>query len=174
MTAFFAPIPPVDEARARNDVIECRARLAKLIAVCVAVLAALVFESTPSDTAIAGASSQSFAQWYDEDEANRFHYWYSSDPRNASYFHIREHFGHGSHGDRAMRVAQCESELWPDALNRYSGASGVFQVMPFWRDRYAEVTGRPYYDDRFNPDANAAFAAWLQREEGWGQWVCKG
>ena len=149
-----------------------RERLARLVLACAVTLALVGLGRTAlDDVAIAGATSdQSFDEWYAQPE-NRFHYWYSSDERNASYFHIRQHFGDGARGDRAVRVADCESELDPHAHNP-SGASGVFQVMPEWAAEYAAVTGHPYYDDRFNPNANAAFAAWLQLQEGWSQWVC--
>lgn len=144
--------------------------VAKIAAVCAFALALFV---GPSDIRIAGANPQSFSAWYQESEENRFHYWYSSDPRNASYYHVREHFGHGGHGDFAMRVADCESGLNPRAHNP-SGASGVFQVMPEWADEYRAVTGLPYYDERFNPDANALFAAWLVNETGgWSHWSCR-
>lgn len=65
----------------------------------------------------------------------------------------------------------CESGGNPSAHNP-SGASGLFQVMPGWADEYQRVTGLPYYDGRFNGDANTRFAAWLQGSDGWGHWVC--
>lgn len=149
-----------------------RQRLVSLVAVCVVALALVgLARVAPAD---AGASS-SFAQWYQASPENRFHFWYASDPRNAAYFHVREHFGSGELGDQAVRVALCESNLEPGAVNGSSGASGVFQVMPQWADRFAAVTGRPFYDERFNPDANARFAAWLVAETGgWSHWVCRG
>lgn len=152
-----------------------RAALARLAIVCAVALAVVGLARTAlDDVAIAGASPQSFSAWYDASPENRFHYWYASDERNAGYYHIREHFGHGTLGDQAVRVSSCESELRPSALNRSSGASGLFQVMPQWRTRYQQVTGLPYYDERFNPDANAAFARWLVNETGgWSHWVCR-
>lgn len=60
----------------------------------------------------------------------------------------------------------CESGGDPRATNP-SGASGLFQVMPEWSDEYPEVTGLPYYDGRFDPNANAMFAAWLVRNIDW-------
>jgi hypothetical protein len=71
----------------------------------------------------------------------------------------------------ACRVMLCESGGNPSAHNP-SGASGLFQVMPGWADEYQGVTGVPYYDGRFNGDANTRFAAWLQGEGGWGHWAC--
>lgn len=71
----------------------------------------------------------------------------------------------------ACRVMMCESGGDPYA-NNPSGASGLFQVMPGWADEYQSVTGLPYYDGRFDPEANTKFAAWLQGSGGWGHWVC--
>lgn len=161
----------LDELDERN---QRRERLLTLTCVCATVLALLALVHLgPSD---AGASSpQSFSAWYNASPENRFHYWYASDERNAAYYHVREHFGTGRLGDQAVRVASCESNLEPDALNRSSGASGVFQVMPGWASRFEQVTGVPYYDGRFNPDANARFSRWLVNETGgWSHWSCRG
>lgn len=67
----------------------------------------------------------------------------------------------------ACRVMLCESEGDRYAVNGSSGASGLFQVMPAWASRYRQVTGLPYYDGRFDANANTAFAAYLVRHEGW-------
>jgi len=85
---------------------------------------------------------------------------------------IRDVFG--AEGNRAVRVATCESELNPRAVNPSSGASGLFQVMPQWAHRYREVTGLAYYDGRFDPYANTRFALYLWRDTGsWSHWVCR-
>ena len=154
---------------------EHRRNLRTLAVVCAVALALVgLARSDLSDVRIAGASPQSFAAWYNASPENRFHYWYASDERNAGWYHVREHFGHGTLGDQAVRVAQCESELRPSALNRSSGASGLFQVMGrYHASRFEQVTGEPFYDGRFNPDANAQFAADLYRRQGWHPWVCK-
>lgn len=73
---------------------------------------------------------------------------------------------HFSDVGTACRVMMCESEGNPRAQNP-SGASGLFQVMPAWADRYQQVTGVPYYDGRFDPNASTRFAAYLVNAEGW-------
>lgn len=79
---------------------------------------------------------------------------------------------HFSDVGTACRVMMCESGGNPHAQNP-SGASGLFQVMPEWASRYQQVTGVPYYDGRFNPNASTAFAAYLVREAGWAsQFSC--
>lgn len=165
MMDVFTPQPPTVDRWAGWIAV------AKIAAVC--ALALLLF-LPPSD---AGASDQSFDEWYAQPE-NREYYewrtWHDSDPRNRAWFALRVHFGDGRLADQAVRVGECESGLNPRALNRSSGAAGIMQVMPFWAPRFQQVTGVPYYDGRFNPDANARFAAWLVRETGgWSHWVCK-
>lgn len=77
------------------------------------------------------------------------------------------------HQGTACRVLLCESEGRATAVNASSGASGLFQVMPFWASRFEQVTGLPYYDGRFDPGANATFAWYLVSNEGWAsQFAC--
>lgn len=88
------------------------------------------------------------------------------------YDTIVAYFGQDQ-ASRACRVMLCESGGNPRAYNP-SGASGLFQVMPGWADEYEQVTRQPYYDGRFNGDANTMFAAWLLAHGGWSHWVCTG
>jgi hypothetical protein len=66
--------------------------------------------------------------------------------------------------ETAMCVMRGESQGNPDAENP-SGASGLFQIMPFWAAHY----GLPF-EALFNPEANVNLAAALQRDEGWDEW----
>ena len=67
--------------------------------------------------------------------------------------------------DRAVAIATCESGLAPNAKNRTSSASGVFQLMAaHWRGRF----------DPFNARANIAYAYRLWQSSGWSPWVCRG
>jgi len=67
----------------------------------------------------------------------------------------------------ALRVAKCESNYNPYAVNRSSGASGLFQFLP------STWAGSPYHaSSPFDPTANAKAAAWLYQRSGPGQWVC--
>ena len=67
----------------------------------------------------------------------------------------------------ALRVAKCESNYNPYAVNRSSGASGLFQFLP------STWAGSPYHAQSvFDPTANAHAAAWLYQRSGPGQWVC--
>lgn len=67
----------------------------------------------------------------------------------------------------------CESEGNPRAVSGGSGASGLFQVMPEWKEEYPGITGLPYYDGRFDPNANTKFAAYLVRSDSWSnQFAC--
>jgi len=73
--------------------------------------------------------------------------------------------------ETALRVMACESGGDPNAVNVRSGAAGLFQHLPkYWpeRSRKAGWEGA----DIFDPEANIAVAAWLQRTGGWRHWVC--
>jgi hypothetical protein len=164
------PGPTDHEARARQV---RRSRVWVLVAILALVLLA---GTGPSD--VAGASGQEFAEWYSQSENREYyewHQWMQSDPRNRSWFAIDVHFGDNEALlASARKVASCESGYWPDALNRSSGAAGLFQVMPSWASRYEQVTGTPYYDGRFDPDANAMFSRWLvDSTGGWSHWSCR-
>ncbi|MCO5218224.1 MAG: SH3 domain-containing protein [Thermomicrobiales bacterium] len=67
-----------------------------------------------------------------------------------------------------LRVAQCESVLDPNIVNRSSGASGLFQFMPgTWKTT-------PYASqDIFDPVANAEAAAWMWANGRRNEWVCQ-
>lgn len=68
----------------------------------------------------------------------------------------------------ALRVATCESGLAPDAVNPWSGAAGLFQLlMEYHRWRLGGGS-------EFDPVANtrAAYSLWLER--GWQPWIVGG
>ena len=84
---------------------------------------------------------------------------------------IRANFGDVA--DQAIRVARCESGLDPTAVSPGGGNWGLFQINSVHRGSFESVTGRPW-SDVVDPDANAAFAAWLyQSSGGWGPWGCR-
>lgn len=73
--------------------------------------------------------------------------------------------------DTALRVMECESGGDPDAKNPNSSASGLFQhLTKYWNSR-ASAAGFPN-TSVFNPEANIAASAWLQRNHGWYHWSC--
>jgi soluble lytic murein transglycosylase-like protein len=68
----------------------------------------------------------------------------------------------------ALRVAKCESNYNPYAVNRASGASGLFQFLPStwaFTPQHAQSV--------FDPIANATAAEWLYARDGPSQWQCK-
>ena len=67
----------------------------------------------------------------------------------------------------AVRLVQCESGLNPYAVNRYSGAAGLFLFLAItW-------AGTPWRaQSPFDASANAQAAAWLYSKYGAGQWSC--
>lgn len=148
-----------------------RRRLAVLLILCAGMLGWAVFVLADS------ADASDFDSWYAQPENREwyeFQQWYGASPRNASYYHIREHFGTGRLGDQAVRVADCESDLDPRAVSP-TNDHGVFQInAPSWRRRFAAVTGEAWNPGVYHADTNARFAAWLVAETGgWSHWACK-
>lgn len=152
-----------------------RRRLAALTASCTLAIATVAHVAQPDD---AGSSSpETFAEWYSHPENRawyQFQRWYGASPRNAAYFHIRQHFGTGRLGDQAVRVALCESDLQPRAVSP-TNDHGVFQLnAPSWRSRFGDVTGVAWADGVYHADLNARFARWLHDVTGgWSHWACR-
>lgn len=80
--------------------------------------------------------------------------------------------------DEALQVMQCESGGNPQAVNPYSGASGLFQFLPgTWA--IASVRAGVASAGVFNGEANIAAAAWLTSAyeargyDTWMAWSCK-
>lgn len=74
--------------------------------------------------------------------------------------------------DTALKIAECESTLYPNNVNSSSGASGLFQHLPkYWAKRSAAAGWAGA--DIFDPYANTAVAAWLRYDAGgWSHWTC--
>ncbi len=67
-----------------------------------------------------------------------------------------------------LRVAKCESNLVPTALNPSSQASGLFQFLP------STWATTPFADqDIFDPVASANAAAWMWDNGRRNEWVCQ-
>lgn len=72
--------------------------------------------------------------------------------------------------DVMLRIAFCESRFIPDAVNRRSGAAGLFQVIPStWNNTPQGRAGISPFD----AEANTHAAMWLMVNYGPSQWVCK-
>lgn len=72
----------------------------------------------------------------------------------------------------AEQIARRESRLLPTVRNRYSGACGIFQMLPaYYPAWHAAVPARfrPFGGSCTNPRDNALTALWLARS-GWGPW----
>ena len=78
----------------------------------------------------------------------------------------------------ALVIVQCESLGDPDAVNPYSGASGLFQFIP---GTWAVASVRAGVDGQsvFDPEANIIAASWLaeyyraRTGEPWRPWSCR-
>lgn len=64
--------------------------------------------------------------------------------------------------NRALCIMVAESGGNPNAVNPSSGAAGLFQVMPFWWNKFG--------GDRFNPETNVRVAAKILGLQGWNAW----
>lgn len=80
--------------------------------------------------------------------------------------------------NEALVIIQCESHGDPDAVNPYSGASGLFQFLPgTWA--VASVSAGVGGASVFDPEANITAAAWLagyyesQGQGYWTPWSCR-
>jgi hypothetical protein len=79
----------------------------------------------------------------------------------------------GPIADQAMGVAQCESNLDPNAVSSGGGNWGLFQINTVHKNSFEEVTGHPW-SEVLDPYLNSNFAAWLYNQSsGWGPWACK-
>lgn len=80
--------------------------------------------------------------------------------------------------EEALRIIDCESNGDPNAMNPYSGASGLFQFLPSTWESTAPKAGFAGASP-FDPEANVGSAAWLAnryQELGyyyWTPWNCK-
>jgi uncharacterized protein YgiM (DUF1202 family) len=75
---------------------------------------------------------------------------------------------YGQPREDMLRVARCESDLVPTAVNRSGGSYGLFQFKPrTW-------LGTPFAEyDIFDPRASANAAAWMWSQGRRREWVCQ-
>jgi hypothetical protein len=90
---------------------------------------------------------------------------------------VAAHFP-ASRVDEALLIIQCESLGDPEAVNAFSGASGLFQFIPStWA--VASVSAGVGDSSVFDPTANTTAAAWLfgyyesRGRDGWTPWACR-
>lgn len=84
-------------------------------------------------------------------------------PRNVEDWRplVSRHF-RAADVDRALCLVWHESRGDPSARNPRSGATGLFQVMPFWAEHYG--------GDLTDPETNTAIAAAIRDAQGWTAW----
>lgn len=77
--------------------------------------------------------------------------------------------------DEAVRVAECESSMNPDAVNP-AGYHGLFQIGEHYHaDAFQRVTGEPFRNGVYSAYYNSQYARYLYEQSGynWSQWGCK-
>ena len=79
----------------------------------------------------------------------------------------------GPIADQAMNVAQCESNMDPNAVSSGGGNYGLFQINRVHADDFEAVTGQPFHDGALDPYANSNYAKHLYDQEGWSPWACR-
>lgn len=88
---------------------------------------------------------------------------------------IREVFG--AEGDRAVRIAKCESQLNPDAVSS-TNDHGIMQInRPTWNkpnhpDPVAQFIGQNWHNV-YDARTNAEMALKIRQTYGWQMWSCK-
>jgi len=84
----------------------------------------------------------------------------------AIIYDAADHYGQPR--EDMLRVARCESNLVPTAVNKSGGSYGLFQFKPgTWR-------GTPFAAyDIFDPRASANAAAWMWSQGRRREWVCQ-
>lgn len=75
---------------------------------------------------------------------------------------------YGQPREDMLRVARCESDLIPSAVNPYGGSYGIFQFKP---GTWLSTPFAAY--DIFDPRANANAAAWMWSVGRRREWVCQ-
>jgi uncharacterized protein YraI len=75
---------------------------------------------------------------------------------------------YGQPREDMLRVARCESDLVPTAVNKQGGSYGLFQFKP------GTWLSTPYADyDIFDPRASAYAAGWMWSQGRRREWVCQ-
>lgn len=105
-------------------------------------------------------------------EEEAFYRWYTASEENAVYFHIRDEFGNGYVGDQALKIAECESGLDPQAKSP-TNDHGVFQINYVHRSSFENVTGHPWSPNVYHASLNTKYAKDLYNRQGWGPWTCR-
>lgn len=93
-------------------------------------------------------------------------------PHQAIWWHFHD-LGHETF-EKAVRVAECESGLDPEAISPGGGNWGLFQVNTIHRrsGNFEASTGRPW-EDVLHPYWNAMYARQLYDARGWQPWpIC--
>lgn len=74
--------------------------------------------------------------------------------------------------ESAVRVADCESSLNPEAVSPGGGNHGLFQLNSVHRDDFEAVTGQSW---SMVLDAywNTVYARHLYDDQGWRPWTCR-
>ncbi len=75
----------------------------------------------------------------------------------------------GSYAGTAVSIASCESGLNPAATNPYSGAAGVFQIMP---GTWSGTSWAGYSAYNAWANINAAHEIFVRDGYNWHEWVC--
>lgn len=81
---------------------------------------------------------------------------------------IQRHFG--SAAPAAIRIAQCESSMNPNARSA-TNDHGLFQINIVHQGQFEAVTGAPW-SSVYDPELNTIYARYLYGQQGWGPWTC--
>jgi uncharacterized protein YraI len=111
--------------------------------------------------------------WVEGDELAAVQARVSRNPRDFSQAEIIQAIydaadRYGQPREDMLRVARCESDLVPTAVNKKGGSYGLFQFKP------GTWLSTPYADyDIFDPRASAYAAGWMWSQGRRREWVCQ-
>lgn len=81
----------------------------------------------------------------------------------------------GSAGDKATRVADCESSLDPSAISPGGANWGLFQINTVHKSDFEQFTGQPWNSGVLSAYWNTQYAFKLSSGGSkWGSWACGG
>lgn len=86
---------------------------------------------------------------------------------------IRDWFGTGARGDKAIKVAQCESGYWSNCCATGGGTKAHYGHSSQYKGLFQmSEAGRAHYGFTWCAPAQAKAAFHMYQDSGWAPWTC--